>query len=89
MNLNIKNICIIGILLIGVSSYYIIPLRAGTIQITDSDFRQQKIIQKLIKLNLTKSEYKKHKDINIIASITSVSMDENLNFHFGYNITCP
>lgn len=88
MHSNIKHICIFILLILCVSSYYVIPLRAGTIQITDSDFRQEKIIKKMINLNLTKAQYESQKDTNVIASITSLSMDDKLNFHFGYMIVC-
>jgi hypothetical protein len=89
MHLNLKHICLIFAIHIAVSAYYIIPLRAGTLLITDNDFRKEKIIKKLIDLSLTKTEYEAHKDTKVIASITSLSMDQNLNFHFGYDIVCP
>jgi hypothetical protein len=55
MHLNIGYISIIIALHLSVSAYYIIPLRAGTIQVTDGDFRKDKIIRKMIDLTLTKA----------------------------------
>jgi hypothetical protein len=57
MYLNQKHICILSLLLLLVSSYYVIPLRTGTIQITDADFREAEILRRLIDLNLTKQAY--------------------------------
>lgn len=38
---------------------------------------------------MKKDFYQAHKAINVIASITSLTMDDRLNFYFQYNITCP
>jgi hypothetical protein len=89
MGLEVKILCLIISLFVNVSSFYIIPLRAGTVQFTDSEIRSEKIITKLINLNLSKVEYGAHKDINTIASITSLSMDQNINFYFNYTVQCP
>lgn len=54
---NMLHICLALALISCVSSYYVIPLRAGTIQVSDSDLRQAKILRRTIDLNLTKSDY--------------------------------
>lgn len=57
MIVNMMHICLTVALISYVSSYYVIPLRAGTIQVSDSDLRQAKILRRMIDLNLTKSDY--------------------------------
>ncbi len=79
-------ICLTFFILVHVSSFYIIPLQAGTVQFTDSEIRSEKLIIKLINLNISKVDYEAHKDINTVASITSLSMDQNLNFYFNYTV---
>lgn len=76
-------------LIASVSSFYITPLRAGTIQITDNDIRSTKLLHKEIDLQIKKEFYEAHKDIQVIASFSSLSMDDKLNFYFDYSIHCP
>lgn len=76
-------------LIASVSSFYVIPLRAGTIYISDYDLRQNKILKQQIDINLTKEAYDSHKDTNVIAAITQLDMDDKLSFYFEYNIFCP
>lgn len=52
MILNYKSICLTFLLVACVSSYYIKPLRAGTIQINDEEIRASKIIKKMVDLRL-------------------------------------
>ncbi len=52
----LKTILVFG-LLFSVSCFYIIPLRAGTIQITDNDVRSNKILRKQINLQLKRELY--------------------------------
>jgi hypothetical protein len=84
-----KHTCLLLFLLASVSPYYIKPLRAGTIIVSDADLRSSKLITTLIDLNLSAADYQAHKDINTIAAITSLSMDEHLNFYFNYTVVCP
>ena len=72
-----------------VSSFNILPLRAGTITISDADIRSQQKFRLEIDLQMDKQFKEKRKDINVIASITSLSMDDQLNFYFDYDIICP
>lgn len=55
MRVGVAYILIAITLHLSVSAYYIMPLRAGTLQVTDSDFRKEKVIRKLIDLKLTKT----------------------------------
>ena len=43
----------------------------------------------MIDLNLSRIVYEAHKDINTIATITSLAMDQNLNFYINYTVVCP
>ena len=76
-------------LLFTVSSFNIRPLRAGSIKITDSDIRSQQKFSRQIDLNMKTSYYSSIKGIKAIASITSLVMDDRLNFYFTYDISCP
>ena len=38
---------------------------------------------------MSKEYYEEHKNINVVASTTSLTMDDHLNFYFDYNIFCP
>ena len=49
----LKTVFLIG-LIFSVSCFHIVPLRAGTIQITDNDIRSNKILRKQIDLQLTR-----------------------------------
>ena len=89
MECKFKQICFALLLLVSVSSYYILPLRAGTVLMTDSEIRSNKITNKMIDLNLSRSAYEAHKDTNTIASITSMAVDQNLNFYINYTVVCP
>lgn len=77
------------VFVLSVSAFNIKPLRAGTIRITDADIRSSSKIYREIHLHMKKDFYEAHKAINVIASITSLAMDDRLNFYFQYNITCP
>jgi len=72
---NLITICLLGLLVSAVSSFYIKPIQSGTIDITDAQLRENKIINRFIKLKFDKDFYKAHKDINVVASITSLAMD--------------
>ena len=72
-----------------VSCFNIVPLRAGTIKVEDADIRSRQKFQLKIDLQMNKEYKEKRKDINVIASITSLSIDDQLNFYFDYNIICP
>lgn len=71
-----------------VSAFTVTPLRAGSITVTNSELRQNQILRKKIDLSLTPEYYASRKDIGVIAAITSLSMDSNINFHFGYGVVC-
>lgn len=75
-------------LLSGVSAFSITPLQAGSITVTNYELRQHKVLQKKIDLSLTPEYYASRKDIGVIAAIASLSMDSNINFHFGYSVVC-
>jgi hypothetical protein len=54
MEFKLKILCLLFLLAVKVSSYYIIPLRAGTVQFTDSEIRADKLFTKLVNINLSK-----------------------------------
>jgi len=72
---NFNMISIIFVLVSAASSFYIKPIQSGTIDISNVQLRDTKIIKRLIKLNFDQEFYKAHKDINVVAGITSLSMD--------------
>lgn len=89
MEQKFKEACLLLCLLASVSPYYILPLRAGTVVVTDAELRASKTIKKMIDLDLSRADYEAHKDISTIAAITSLAMDERLNFYFNYSVSCP
>ena len=84
-----KVILVVFLLFFAVSAWNIRPLRAGTIDIRDKDIREVKSFTRTIDLQLSKTDYEKWKDLDVIASITLLKMDDTLNFYFDYNIFCP
>jgi hypothetical protein len=87
--MNLSGITLLFALILTVSASKLKALRAGSIQITDADLRAEKIIHRDVHIHLKKSYYESKIGIDVIAAITSFTMDDQLNFYFKYNIVCP
>lgn len=88
-NMSLAALLIVWVsLFAGVSTFKITPLRAGSITVSNSDLRAQKILHRKVDLSLSSDYFHSRKDIKVIAAITSLSMDSNINFHFGYGVVC-
>jgi hypothetical protein len=88
MLLSIPQLLLTVCLVACVSSLNLRPLRAGSIEIRDSDIRKEKNFTRKIDLKLSAKLYADKKDLNVVASITSLTMDDQLSFYFDYSIDC-
>ena len=58
-----------------VQGYYVKPLRAGTLVITDAQIRSGRVLNSMIDLKMSRTYHDSHKDIQTIAAITNIAMD--------------
>lgn len=83
-----KEILILLLAFITAFSSSIKPLYAGTLVLEDRILRSNTCIFKTLPLPFTKTYYE-GRNIEVVAAMSQLSIDQNFSYQFRYQILCP
>lgn len=70
------------------SKFELIPLEAGRLVVEDKFLRRNTCIFKNVELQMTKTEYERNPEMEVIAGISDMKMNSELTFKFFYTLNC-